>query len=155
MSTFTEISVLPMYAPYAQLAIDRIKRYETRPGRVNIRGTIGIYLTKKINIDWVGKRCKAIADLHFGDEWWRDKARGHVIGLVDIVGCYEMTPAFIRCVKKQSPDEIAIGDWKPGRFAWALANPRPLLKPFKVRGNQGWMRIATIGRRPAWFATGH
>jgi hypothetical protein len=33
--------------------------------------------------------------------------------------------------------EIAFGDWTPGRYAWLLANVRPLAEPVPARGAQG------------------
>lgn len=33
--------------------------------------------------------------------------------------------------------EIALGDWTPGRYAWELANVKPLPRPIPVKGKQG------------------
>ena len=33
--------------------------------------------------------------------------------------------------------EIALGDWTPGRYAWELANVKPLPCPIPVKGKQG------------------
>ena len=58
---------------------------------------------------------------------------GCAICVVDLVDCIEMTPEFIA---QQSPTELAVGDWQPGRFAWKLENPREL-DPVKLLGKQG------------------
>lgn len=36
-----------------------------------------------------------------------------------------------------SEKEIALGDWTPGRYAWELANVKPLPRPIPVKGKQG------------------
>ena len=36
-----------------------------------------------------------------------------------------------------SSDEMALGDWTPGRYAWELRNVKPLSTPVQVRGRQG------------------
>lgn len=33
--------------------------------------------------------------------------------------------------------EIILGDWTPGRYAWELANVKPLPRPIPVKGKQG------------------
>lgn len=34
-------------------------------------------------------------------------------------------------------DQLAFGDWSPGRWAWPLIDPRPLAVPVPCRGSQG------------------
>ncbi len=48
---------------------------------------------------------------------------------------------------KHSPDfadyfvpteqELALGDWTPGRYAWELANVKMLPQPIPIKGKQG------------------
>lgn len=34
-------------------------------------------------------------------------------------------------------DQLPLGDWQPGRWAWRLANPEPLPSPVPCKGKQG------------------
>jgi hypothetical protein len=36
-----------------------------------------------------------------------------------------------------SSDEMALGDWTPGRYAWELRNVKPLSAPVQAMGRQG------------------
>lgn len=33
--------------------------------------------------------------------------------------------------------EMAFGEWTPGRYAWELQNVKPLLEPIQIKGKQG------------------
>lgn len=59
---------------------------------------------------------------------------GCILAVCDLIEIVRMTPAFIA----QRPEkERAFGDWRPGRFAWRLANVQALPEPVPVRGAQG------------------
>ena len=38
-------------------------------------------------------------------------------------------------------DQLPLGDWQPGRWAWRLANPEPLAEPVPCKGRQGVFEI--------------
>jgi hypothetical protein len=62
--------------------------------------------------------------------------RGAFLGTVRLAGCWsteEREPA-------NELDRLG-GDWSPGRFAWALADVRPLPEPVPALGRQGWWTI--------------
>lgn len=59
---------------------------------------------------------------------------GCILAVCDLVDIVRMTPAFIR---QQTEKERAFGDWRPGRFAWRLANVQMLPEPVLARGAQG------------------
>jgi hypothetical protein len=61
---------------------------------------------------------------------------GAFLGTVRLAGCWsteEREPA-------NELDRLG-GNWSPGRFAWALADPRPLPEPVPALGRQGWWTI--------------
>ena len=78
----------------------------------------------------------------FGMEKLMNLPVGCAICVVDLVDCIEMTPEFIA---QQSPTELAVGDWQPGRFAWKLENPRKL-DPVELLGRHGiWEANLCVG----------
>jgi activating signal cointegrator 1 len=70
--------------------------------------------------------------------------RGKIIAVADLVDCCPTFPSLVRGVYVRNgqsfvvdPQEYAFGDYGPGRFAWLLANARPLRSPLPYRGAQG------------------
>jgi hypothetical protein len=83
--------------------------------------------------------------------------RGAVIATAELVECWEITDighildgSKSACVEggwtaidfggKSNiiyGPEILFGDWREGRYAWELANVKPLAEPISVRGRQG------------------
>lgn len=67
---------------------------------------------------------------------WRKFPLGAFVGTTRLAGCWsteEREPA-------SELDRLG-GDWTPGRFAWALADIRPLPEPVPALGRQGWWTI--------------
>lgn len=65
---------------------------------------------------------------------WADLPRGAIIATGELVDCIEITPAFMDALH---PDELELGHFAPGRYAWKLANVRQLPDPVPVKGKQG------------------
>jgi hypothetical protein len=56
---------------------------------------------------------------------------GAVISTCNLVDCIKMTTEFIESIK--SP-ELDFGVYEAGRYAWILANVKPLEKPIPAKG---------------------
>ena len=130
------MKALTIWQPYASLIAKHLKHYETRPFKTNYRGPLLIHSGAR-SMRWIlnnsDERALDVAIEAFGMEAILDLPRGSTICVVDLVDCIEMTPEFIA---KQSPTELAVGDWKPGRYAWKLENPREV-EHVKLSGSQG------------------
>lgn len=59
---------------------------------------------------------------------------GEVIAIAELVDCIRITPEYITTL---TPDELALGDYTPGRYAWKLANVKKLPEPIPAKGRQG------------------
>ena len=57
-----------------------------------------------------------------------------VVGTVEIVDCVPVEEV----VGALTPQERALGDYSPGRWAWVLKNPVMFDMPIYARGKQGW-----------------
>jgi hypothetical protein len=53
-----------------------------------------------------------------------------VLELTDVI------PVTLALVEDLAPDELAMGDYRPGRYAWIMTNPRPLATPIPMPGRQ-------------------
>ena len=58
------------------------------------------------------------------------------------LGAVVATAELVDCVRTEDTGtptlERRLGDWTPGRWAWELADVRPLEEPLPARGKQGW-----------------
>lgn len=127
------MKALTLWEPWASLAVLGEKEYETRSWPTKYRGPLAIHAGKRIDTDVCKTRPIADVLIESGMILVSDFRLGHVIGIVDMVDCIEMTPEFIASV---SDKERAFGDWRPGRFALKLANPRRI-DPVPATGRQG------------------
>lgn len=146
MIPLTDLRVISIWQPYASLAILGHKKYETRgwPAPTSLIGQrIGIASTKVINYKQIKAFAKPNFQKHFQQlddlEWLfalnlADFWHGHLLGTVKLDSCHKMTR---KMIKEVGAKERAFGDWKIGRYAWSLVDPKPLKKPIPVRGQQG------------------
>lgn len=129
------MKALSLWQPWATLCILGEKEYETRSWGTAYRGPLIIHAAKSNDGLSIINDHPFRAALH--SQHWNhitDIPRGVALGVVDLVDCIQMTPELIgRITMKES----FFGDWKPGRYAWKLANPRPYITPQPMRGMQG------------------
>lgn len=134
------MKALTIWQPYASLIAEGLKLYETRPFKTNYRGPLLIHSGQR-PMHWILKHSNEdaldVAIEFFGMDGFMTLPVGCSICVVDLVDCIEMTPEFIA---QQSPAELAVGDWKPGRFAWKLENPREI------------DHVALLGKQSLWNA---
>jgi hypothetical protein len=64
-----------------------------------------------------------------------DLPRGYVIAVCLLVDC-------LRITEPPPEPERSFGVYAPGRFAWALEDPRPLAQPIPARGMLGLWECA-------------
>lgn len=120
------MKAITIWQPYASLIEYRLKKYETRSWKTSYRGPLLIHSGQR-PMRWILKHSAEgaldIAIEQFGIDQLMQLPVGRAICIVDLVDCIEMTPEFIAA---QSQTELAVGDWESGRYAWKLANPRPV-----------------------------
>lgn len=59
---------------------------------------------------------------------------GQIIGSVEVIECRKLPDTW----GSYSKDEIAFGNYTPGRYAWITQNPRILVAPILYKGGQGY-----------------
>ncbi|KKM02861.1 hypothetical protein LCGC14_1780170 [marine sediment metagenome] len=142
------MKALSLWQPWATAIAIGAKKIETRGRRMNYRGLIAIHAAKKRSreLDNVSLRLARLIRCRVGTTLPgpSDLSRGAVVAIVEVVTCREMDSDWIA---EQSSLEVALGDWRPGRFGIVLRNIRPLLIPFPLRGMQGlWTPTAGTQR---------
>jgi hypothetical protein len=156
---------LTIWQPWASLCAIGVKPHETRSFYTSYRGPLLIHSSKKdyvplFNALPTHTRAEMIAALSTAYDG-NDLPLGAIIAKAELVGCYKITSIQ---EFNGAPDEIGywsndgmvwndpserdllFGDWTPGRFAWKLANVKPLDKPIPCKGQQGlwWCREKVV-----------
>jgi hypothetical protein len=71
-----------------------------------------------------------------------DLALGHIIGTVEIVATRQIPAVEFSSWRRSIPShEVAVGDWREGRWAYQLENPVLLDKPIRTRGYPWFWRV--------------
>ena len=124
---------LTIHQPYANHIADGEKRYETRSWFTSYRGPLAIHASKnRVQAEYSG-----IA---------RDGPFGAIVAVGRLVCCYE-TSYLTEWCENEIADEMDIGDFTPGRYAWKIADVEKLGKPIPCRGYQRLWRL------PPYIAT--
>ena len=119
------MKVLTIQEPCATAIMMGLKTIETRNWRTNYRGRLYIHAA---STRW--KYTTSTMTAMVGDKL----NYGKVICSCDLVDCVLMTPEFI---DQLSPQELALGIYEPGRYAWILDNVEVLETPFVTKGHLG------------------
>lgn len=120
---------LTMIQPWATGMRRGLKTYETRSWPTKYRGPVAIHAGQKIDVE-ATKRLLGAMPLSFDD-----MPTGEIIGVVDLLECFEMTESSVRGAG--GTVEAEWGDWRPGRFAWATAPLVWLGRPIPIKGSLG------------------
>lgn len=136
---------LTIMQPWASAIAFGFKTYETRSRKTNHRGPIAIHAGKTYNqeiMEW--------PEIAFGLPWtdhlkmpvsrmWGhpselDFPLGAIVAVAELDDCLLMDDALIN---EQSSQELSLGHWEPGRYAYRLNNVKLLPNPISIGGKQG------------------
>lgn len=120
------MKALTLWQPYAGAIAQRLKHFETRSWPTKYRGLILIHASVK---PLTNERIQLAERYHIDTT-----PKGEIVAIARLDDCILMTPEFIQ---QQSPTELALGDWRVGRYAWQLSDIRRPPAPIKISGKQG------------------
>lgn len=126
---------LSVVQPWASLIVLGAKRFETRSWCTSHRGVLAIHAARTFP-EPARELCleepfRSILAGR-GVKSWFDLPTGAVLGTVRLVDC---VPA--RDEKRFSALDLALGDFRRGRWAWELAEPVALPQPLRMSGRLG------------------
>jgi hypothetical protein len=144
------MKALTLTQPYATLIAIGAKRIETRSWSTRYRGPLAIHAGKGLGP--VGGE-RGLVALYQDDVFAQAlksrtlPPRGVIVAVCNLVGITN-TEAVIDGYRVQRSDrghvvyfsadsERAFGDYTPGRYAWLLADVRPIDPPIPATGRQG------------------
>jgi len=131
------MKAISLWQPWATLIALGHKRFETRSWPTKYRGTLAIHATKRMPDDVLDLVMEIDGFLPRGEDLVTSierLPRGAVVAVCELVDVFRMNDDVI---ERQTKLELAVGDWRFGRFAWELANVQPLATPIPARGAQG------------------
>lgn len=130
------MKAITIWQPWAGALAAGIKENETRSWATKYRGPIAIHSAARSVFDGLelitvptalkikeALRCE-----------WADMPTGCMIATAELVDCIKITPEY---AASMTADELALGDWTPGRYAWKLAKVKSLPEPIPAKGQQG------------------
>ncbi len=137
------MKAITLHQPWASAIAFGLKRYETRPRKTNHRGPIAIHAGKTFNEDgYAGVNHLPFAEhieLPLSRRWatsltGQDFPSGAIVAVADLTDCLLMDEDLIAA---QSEQELSLGHWEPGRYAYQLDDIKLLSKPVFIGGKQG------------------
>jgi hypothetical protein len=136
---------ISLWQPWASAVALGVKRIETRSWQTNHSGPIAIHAalkcTKELRETWE----ELTAEHHEIRRAFADSLDisfdclpfGKIIAVGHLRCCMPVS-LISKCLAEH---EIALGDYRPGRFAWMLNNVRRLPNPIPCRGRQGLFNV--------------
>lgn len=118
-----------LWQPWASAMALGLKTVETRHWRTNVRGSVAIHAAKR----WTREE--------------RELAEAHglplplPLGAVVAVGWFMAIHSTERLAPQLSPQELAWGNYGPGRFGWIFGDIRALSEPVPCIGRQGFFNL--------------
>jgi hypothetical protein len=144
------VKALSLWQPWASLVALRLKKYETRSwrppvGRVPLRLAIHAAKAAPHPLERDQSLLERLEQHGYAFEPRHAPLlrlpRGAVIAVVDVVEVERTMIIGERLRAEGNLDELAAGDYGPGRFAWRLENVRRLRIPMPYRGMQGLFEV--------------
>lgn len=129
------MKAITLWQPWATLVVLGEKGFETRSWATNYRGELAIHAAKRWDADLRRVACtdpfrKVLQKYSMVPE---QLPRGSVIGIVRLTNCLKIRAETTLLLTEQ---EIAFGDWMPGRFVWVL-DDFGQIEPVPARGWPG------------------
>jgi hypothetical protein len=134
MSYMPTITVLQ---PWASLLLAGPKRFETRGWQTAHRGRLAIHAGRRL-LPAARALClhepfrSLLSEAGFA--WAEALPSGVVLGTVELVRCTRVEDLDLQTISAQ---EQALGDFRPGRWAWELRDPQRLPTPVPTAGRLG------------------
>lgn len=134
------MKALTIAQPWAQLLVLGVKQYETRTWRTSHRGPLLIHAGRKLTRSqsklWEEEPLRTLLP-GLGFARARDLPRGAILGTVEVLDCIDVDALF----EDLSEQERALGDFRPGRWAWMVGERHLFEAPLPCRGHRGLFEL--------------
>ncbi len=130
-----QMKALTVWQPWATLIALEAKQYETRSWTSNHRGLLAIHAAENkraYDLYHTEPFHAILEDAGYSGPQWLPY--GKIIAICNLSATIQITYTYTTGLSLQ---ELAFGDFTPGRYAWSLQNIQRLEIPILVRGKQG------------------
>lgn len=132
------VRALTVWQPWATLTAELHKKNETRSWPTKVRGDVAIHAAKKpvkeviklIHPNFINPIRNLLYPFVL-----ESLPVGYILAVGNLVDCKLITEQFIETL---SSEELLLGDYTLGRYAWIWKDIRPLKSPIQARGDQGF-----------------
>lgn len=123
------MKAISLWQPWASAVMIGLKKFETRHWKTAYRGPIAIHAAKRWQDDQKLRFRSANMNIAL--------LFGKVIAIATLDEIYDLDllGLFVTDLER------SWGNYKPGRYGWALNNVQPLSRPFDFRGGQGIFNV--------------
>lgn len=128
------MKAITLWQPWAGLIANGSKRYETRSWNTKHRGRLAIHSAQTIK----GLQYAIDNEIPLPE----NMQFGKVLCLVDLIEVYKTE----ELAKMLPPDQLKLGDFSPGRFAWMIKLLYVWENPIPASGSQGFWNWEEPGR---------
>jgi ASCH domain. len=132
------MKALTVWQPWATLIAEHHKKIETRSWSTSIRGAVAIHSAKKpfkeIKKLMTEESIRVISNCLFPFTLER-LPTGVVLAVGNLIDCRLIDEEFLKTV---SADELPLGDYTIGRYAWIFKDVKHFRKPITAKGSQGF-----------------
>ena len=133
-----KMKALTLWQPHATLIAIAAKRYETRSWTTDYRGPLAIHAAKSkkgCELCYTSPFYTVLKNTDYPSFKWLPF--GKIIAICKLVDIIQITDTNATGLSEQ---ELAFGDFTPGRYAWYLQSVQQLEIPIPIRGKQRlWM----------------
>lgn len=152
------MKAITLWQPWATLLAVGCKHMETRSWSTKYRGEILIHASKKPYSQV--RKILPTEDRRYIEDLLRINRingqehipTGVIVGKAELMGCIKITESFRSGLANIRPEELILGDFTPGRYAWIIKRPVLFKEPIPAKGMQGlWnydgeiKKLATTG----------
>lgn len=135
------MKAISLWQPWASLVVIGAKRFETRSWKTDVRGPVLIHAAK--TQEGFGDVFGGLAEvMRKHGLRWETLPFGAIIGCVKIIDCHAVESPRVTAFLDRYPEEEAVGNFGPGRFAWELETVSDITnKPIPFKGKQGFFFV--------------
>jgi hypothetical protein len=127
------VKVLSMIQPWATLLVQGETLYETRSWKTRYRGSLAIHA--RLKLDKLACKHELIRSLLAKNGYTEQTLpTGLILAMCELTNCYQVieannTSAILESGTRVTGDDLLLGDYSAGYFAWEIVSFRQL-KPF-------------------------
>ena len=133
------MKAISLWQPWASLWLSPRKIHETRHWQTSHRGWLAVHAAKRFD-DVDVAQLDLLVD-EFGKDWEKVLPQGAVIGLVDLIACVPAETVYGDHLAAEDCDDLLLGDFSPGRYAWRRGEFKRLKEPLPFTGLPGFFEV--------------